>query len=297
MMTLRRFLTGQYDWSGISSKLLQSKAWYLGSLIGVAVFTLLLIVGYHLWYVHMAVGDFVSTALGLDHMFPIILYYTLVVILVPAAMLASRIHRVWVLTMKAEGQPKIPFSIYAKEAWFYIYESASQRLMRKCPHKGRWLGHWLLAAGTVLMLGIKLFALRWFQTDAIYPIYDPQRWLGYIAALCILYGVADILGGRLRAEEEIYKETTFNDLVFPVLIVLTALTGLTANALRYSGAELGCHYAYAMHIMVATPLLLVEMSFGKWSHMVYRPLALYFLDVKQRAAKEAPAVEAIPNVI
>jgi hypothetical protein len=52
-----------------------------------------------------------------------------------------------------------------------------------------------------------------------------------------------------------------------------------------------------MHIMVATPLLLVEMSFGKWSHMVYRPLALYFLDVKQRAAKEAPAVEAIPNVI
>jgi len=297
MATLRRFLTAQYDWSGISAKLLQSKAWYLGSLIGVAVFTFLLILGYHLWYVKLAVGDFVSTSLGLEHMFPIITYYTLFVLLVPMALLASRIHRVWSLTMKSGGQGKIPFSVYFAEAWIYVYESASQQLMRKCPHKGRWLGHWLLAAGTMLMLTIKLFGLRWFQTDAIYPIYNPQRWLGYIAAACILYGIGDILGGRWRAEEEIYKETTFNDLVFPVLMILTALTGLTAHALRYSGIELGCHYAYALHIMAATPLLLVEMSFGKWSHMVYRPLALYFLAVRQRAAQLAPAAEAIPNAI
>lgn len=297
MMTLRRFLTAQYDWSGISARLLQSKAWYLGSLIGVAVFTFLLIVTYHLWYVAMPAGDFARTSLGLDHMFPIITYFTLVVILVPIALLASRIHRVWFLTMRADGQSKIPFSAYAAEAWIYLYESASQPLMRKCPHKGRWLGHWLLAAGTVLMLSIKLFGLRWFQTDAIYPVYSPQRWLGYVGAICILYGIGDILGGRLRAEQEIYKETTFNDLVFPILMVLTALTGLTAHALRYSGIELGCHYAYAMHVMIATPLLLVEMSFGKWSHMVYRPLSLYFLAVRQRAAQQAPAPEAIPNAI
>jgi len=40
MMTLRRFLTAQYDWSGISARLLRSKTWYLSSLIGVALFTL-----------------------------------------------------------------------------------------------------------------------------------------------------------------------------------------------------------------------------------------------------------------
>jgi len=297
MATLRRYLTAQYDWSGISARLLQSKAWYLGALIGTAVFTFMLIVGYHLWYVKMAAGDFARTALGLDHMFPIIIYYTLVVTLVPLALLASRVHRVWALAMKAGGQPKIPFSIYVREAGFYLYESASQRFMRKCPKKGRFLGHYLLASGTVLMLIIKVCGLRWFQTDALYPIYNPQRWLGYIGAICILYGIADILGGRWRAEEEIYKETTFNDLVFPVLMALVVLTGLTAHVLRYSGIELGCHYAYALHIMAATPLLLVEMSFGKWSHMVYRPLALYFLDVRQRAARQAPAGEAIPNAI
>ncbi len=44
-------------------------------------------------------------------------------------------------------------------------------LMRKCPEKGRWLGHWMLALGVVMMLTVKVVALRWFQTDNIYPMY------------------------------------------------------------------------------------------------------------------------------
>ena len=297
MMTLRRFLTAQYDWSGVTSKLLQSKAWYLGSLIAVAALTLLLIIGYHLWYVAMPAGDFARTSLGLDHMFPMITYYTLVVILVPVALLLSRVHRVWRLTMKGNGQNRVPLSAYVSEAWTYVDQSVEQPLMRMCPHTGRWLGHWLLAAGTVLMLAVKTFGLRWFQTDNIYPFYNPQRWLGYLAAGFILYGIGDILVGRWRGQKEIYKETKFHDLVFPVLIVLTVLSGLTAHILRYAGLGLGCHYAYAMHVVVATPLLLIEMSFGKWSHMVYRPLSLYFLAVRERAAHQATAPEAIPNVI
>ncbi len=67
MVTLRRFFSAQYDWSGITSKLLQSKAWYLGSLIFVAVLTLLLIVGYHLWYVAMPIGILPATPWARPH--------------------------------------------------------------------------------------------------------------------------------------------------------------------------------------------------------------------------------------
>lgn len=302
MATLRRYLTAQYDWSGISAVLLRSKAWYLGSLIGVALFTFALILGYHLWKVPMTVGQLATTELGLEHMFPIILYYTLIVVLLPLALLLSRIYRVWRLTMAGT---KIPLSDYIAEAWTYVYQSVTHSLMRKCPEKGRWRGHWMLACGTVMMLAIKTFGLRWFQTDNIYPLYNPQRWLGYIAAAFILYGVGDILVGRWRKQKEIYKETKFNDLVFPVLIVLVVLTGLGAHILRYLGFGLSCHYVYALHIMAATPLLLVEMSFGKWSHMIYRPLALYFLAVRERAfpavAEKAPqpalATEVVPDAI
>jgi quinone-modifying oxidoreductase, subunit QmoC len=294
MVTLRRFLSGQYDWSGITARLLQSKAWYLGSLLFVAALTFLLILGYHLWYVALPVGTLASTPMGLDHMFPIITYYTLVVILFPLALLLSRIYRVWRLSMAGQ---RIPLSAYAAEAWTYVYQSVTHALMRKCPTKGRWLGHWLLACGTVMMLTIKTFGLRWFQTDNIYPFYNPQRWLGYLAAGFILYGIGDILVGRWRAQQEIYKETKFNDLVFPVLIVLIAVSGLAAHVLRYCGFGLSCHYAYALHVILATPLLVIEMSFGKWSHMVYRPLALYFLAVKERTQQQAPAPEAVPNAI
>lgn len=297
MITLRRFLSGQYDWTGIASKLLQSKAWYLTSLIFVAVLALLLIVGYHLWYVRLPVGDFVTTPLGLDHMFPIITYYTLTVMLLPLLLLFSRVIRIWRLTMTGEGRGRIPFSTYLVEAWVYVYHSATHSLMRKCPERGRWLGHWMLALGTVTMLAIKVFGLRWFQTDNLYPFYHPQRWVGYLAAGLILYGIGDILIGRLRALKEIYKETQFQDLVFPILLVLTALSGLAAHIFRYAGFTLTCHFAYALHVIIATPMLLIEMSFGKWSHMVYRPLALYFLAVRERSGQQAPAEEAVPHAI
>lgn len=289
MITLRRFLTAQYEWTGIGSKLLQSKAWYLGSLISIAVFTFLLIVGYHLWYVGMAAKDFSTTAFGLEHMFPLMTYYTLAVVLLPMLLLLSRIVHIWRLTMAGEG---IGSSHYVKQAWVYVYELVAQPMMRKCPEHRRWFGHEVLAAGTVLMLTVKVFALRWFQTDNIYPIYNPQRWVGYLAAACILYGIGDILVGRLKAQIEIYKETHFHDLVFPVLIVLTAVSGLAAHTLRYLGFGLGCHYVYALHVVIATPMLVIEMSFGKWSHMVYRPLALYFLAVKERASQQVAGVEA-----
>jgi len=297
MLTLRRFLTAQYEWTGIGSKLLQSNAWYLGSLIFVAVLTLLLIIGYHLWYVGMGPRDFATTPFGLEHMFPTMTYFTLTVILLPLLFLLSRILRIWRLTMTGEGRNRIPISTYAAEAGTYIYESVVQPLMRKCPEHGRWLGHWFLALGTVIMLTVKVFGLRWFQTDNIYPFYHPQRWLGYLAVGLISYGVAGILACRLRAHKEICKETHFHDLVFPILIVLTVLSGLVAHILRYAGFALACHYAYALHVIIATPMLVIEMSFGKWSHMVYRPLALYFLAVRERAAKQSPAAEAVPHAI
>src|ERR1035441_10498301 len=132
MLTLRRFLSAQYDWTGIAPKLLQSTAWYLGSLIFVAALTFLLILGYHLWYVKMPAAQFVTTPLGLEHMFPLMTYYTLTVILVPLLLLLSRVLRIWRLTMSAEERAHIPFSAYVAEFGTYVDQSVTHSLMRKC---------------------------------------------------------------------------------------------------------------------------------------------------------------------
>lgn len=295
MMTLRRFLKAQYDWTGISSRILRSRAWYLGSLLAGAAIALGLILWYHLSFKGMPLRDFATIPLGLEHMFPTMTYYTLTVILLPPVFLFAHVFRMWWLTMHAGGQPRAPWSAYVTEAWRYVYHSATHTLMRKCPERGRWLGHWVMAFGVTLMLAIKIFGLQWFQTDAIYPLYHPQRWLGYLAALCIAYGIASIAACRVRARKEFCRETTFEDLVFPILLLLTALSGLAVHVFRYVGMGLTSHFAYALHIIIATPMLVVEMSLGKWSHMVYRPMALYFQAVRERAVQRAPAEEALPH--
>jgi ferredoxin len=294
MMTVRRFLTAQYDWTGLSSKILASRAWHVGSLCLVSVLVLLLILLYHLFQVGLPFHDFVTTSLGLEHMFPIITYFTLTVILLPLLLLLSRVSRIWRLTMRGE---RIPLSAYFAEAGTYVRHSVTHTLMRKCPERGRWAGHWFLALGVVMILAIKVFGLRWFQTDNIYPLYNPQRWLGYLATVFILYGIGGILICHIRGQKEICKTAGFEDLTFPILLLLTALSGISVHILRYAGFELACHFVYALHIVIATPMLAVEMSFGKWSHMIYRPLALYFQAVKEKARQQAPAQEVVPDVV
>jgi ferredoxin len=306
MITLRRFLNAQYDGTGIVAKLQQSRAWYLGSLIGAALLALLLILGFHLWFLGTSFSRFATTPVGLGHMFPLITYYTLAVMLVPWALLFSRVHRIWRLTMWGEEKTRPPLSAYLIGAWTFIYESMSRSMMRnKCPRRSGWLGHMLLATGTVIMLIISIFALKWFQTDNIYPVYYPQRWLGYLAAALILFGLADMLVRRLRGSEEtgpklnqeLDKDRRFERMVFPVLLFLTVISGLSAHVLRYQGLVLACQYVYALHVIIATPMLLVEMSFGNWSHMVYRPLALYFLAVRERAERQAAAGEVASHAV
>jgi heterodisulfide reductase subunit C/quinone-modifying oxidoreductase subunit QmoC len=55
---------------------------------------------------------------------------------------------------------------------------------------------------------------------------------------------------------------------------------------------------YLVHLMVAVPMLVIEVPFGKWSHLLYRPLALYLSAVQARArqpqASHAQAAPAVP---
>jgi hypothetical protein len=59
------------------------------------------------------------------------------------------------------------------------------------------------------------------------------------------------------------------------------------------------HYLYAIHLVIAVPMLVIEIPFGKWSHMIYRPLAIYLQTVKERATlkEQIPAQEAPEEVL
>ncbi|HEX5641777.1 MAG TPA: hypothetical protein VFZ86_05475, partial [Thermoleophilia bacterium] len=48
---------------------------------------------------------------------------------------------------------------------------------------------------------------------------------------------------------------------------------------------------YIIHLMGVVPMLVLEVPFGKWAHLAYRPLAIYFSRV-QVHAEESEAARA-----
>ena len=298
MMTLRRYLASVYDWTGIASKINSSKAWHIGSLSFVGVFFLLLMGLYHVYAVKMPLSDFTSTSMGLEHMFPMMTYFTLGVVLFPFFILLTNAFRMYWITVHRKESIDSPFSQWLAEAKTFFLHFFTYKKMAECPtEKGRWPKHLLLGVGCMVMLFLMVFLLRWFQTDKIYPLYHPQRWIGYLATAFLIFGTVDILVSRIKKEKEIHKSSDFRDWNFPVLLLATAVSGIVVHILRYSGLELATHYAYAIHMMIAVPMLVIEMPFGKWTHMIYRPLALYFQSLKERTLQQELSSEGVPEYV
>jgi hypothetical protein len=63
------------------------------------------------------------------------------------------------------------------------------------------------------------------------------------------------------------------------------------HTFRYLDLPLATYYTYTIHLAILTPMLVLEVPFGKWSHLAYRPFAVYFQAVKEKAlarAEEGP---------
>jgi ferredoxin len=298
MMTLRRYLASVYDWTGVAAKINSSKAWYFGSHMFVALIVAALIVFYHLYFGEMYLSDFVYNPMGLEHMFPMMTWFTIVVVVFPFFILLSNAFRMYWITVHKKGTIHSPFTQWFFEIRTFMFHFFTYKKMVECPtEKGRWPKHLLLGVGCIMMLVIVLFALKWFQTDSIYPIWHAQRWVGYLAAGFIIFGTGDILLGRIMKKREIHKSSDFRDWTFPILLLATALSGIIVHILRYAGLDLATHYAYAIHIMITVPLLVVEMAFGKWTHMIYRPLALYFQSLKENTVEPSQPLEEVPEYV
>ena len=108
----------------------------------------------------------------------------------------------------------------------------------------------------VLIVGL----LWWFQTDEIYPIYHPQRWLGYYATIVLLYTSGDALVGRIRKKEEARKFSHHSDWLFPGILFVGTLTGILLHTFRYAGWAWATYIMYTIHAMVLIPCLIPRLG-------------------------------------
>ena len=75
--------------------------------------------------------------------------------------------------------------------------------------------------------------------------------------------------------------------MFLALLWLTTFTGILIHATRLLEWPIITYYLYVIHLMVAIPMLVVEVPFAKWAHQLYRPLVLFLMKVKKRAFEGA----------
>lgn len=287
MMALRRWLTAQYEPSGVSAKLYTSETAVYRTIIRIALVVLVAFVAYH---AVTGFGNIVTDSVQLNTFAPALLVWALV--LVHGAYLFWRMIS-GVLNMARRvlepitSQVHIPTRLYLETLSVFVVNFFTQKRWRECGEDhGRWLKHLLLVSGYVIMLVLILGFLWWFQTDNIYPLWHPQRWLGYYATIVLIYTAGEALYGRHRQSEQLHRFSQHTDWLFPAFLLVGAVTGIAVHIFRYAGWPWPTYIIYVIHVMAMVAMLDTEVGVGKWAHLFYRPLALYLEALKARV-KEA----------
>jgi len=297
MMGLRRYLTSMYDWTGISRLFYTSKVFEVTAILLVAA-----LVGLGFYFFH---GPMLTDRVALNVFAPntTIEILDLIMLAVLSFFLLTNAYRMFKAIMgdpdqypalsfadkqQIQNRPLrgVPIAIYIREAKEFVLQFFTQKKFASCgtPSQNiQWINHLLIMTGYSIVFALVVIGIRWFQRDEIYPLWHPIRVLGYYATFAILYGTTIAIWGRIKKSKTVYEHSHSSDWAFLILLWLTTFTGILIHAGRLLELPLATYAIYVIHMMIAVPMLVIEVPFAKWTHQLYRPLVLYLMKVKQRA--------------
>lgn len=275
MMAVRRWLTTQYDWTGLARRLYLSKAWEIGALSTVALAVILLFVFFH--------GPVITEYMAVNTFAPVLWIEIgdLAMAGVLTFFLLSNAFRMYRFIMAGTH---VPFKFYITEARTFLIHFATQKQWRVCSEdKTRWLKHFILVTGYMTMMTLIIICIRWFQVDD--TSWHFTSIFGYYATAVLLFITWEMMQSRRKQKETIHRYSEPTDWLFLILLFSTTLTGIFMHMLRLTDWPLGTYIMYVIHLAIAVPMLVIEVPFGKWSHMFYRPLAKFLTTIKEKYLK------------
>jgi len=277
MMAARRYLTAQYDWTGLSRLMYRSGLWEIAILTLVAVGVVLLFTlpdSFGFGLLSQSAPEALSTV-RLDRFAPkeIVHWGDLVLAAVLTFFLLTNAARMFFRVTQGE---RLPLRLYITELPQLILHGLTQMRWKGCEDREaikNWLRHLLLVTGYTSMFVLVVIFLPWFQVED-----NSIHWtsyLGYYATAVLLGATAWMLVDRIRKRGEMFRFSHLSDWLFPILLFLTAITGILVHVLRMLDLAMPTYVMYMVHLAIAVPMLAVEVPFGKWAHLIYRPLAIY----------------------
>jgi quinone-modifying oxidoreductase, subunit QmoC len=291
MMVARRYLTSLYDWTGFARKFYTSERFEI-----MAISVVGLLVGLGLLLFNTGKPDWQHASLNSLWPAENIEIADLVMAAILSVLLLSNVFRCFRFVM-GDMAFKIPFKYYWAQAKELIVHVVTQKRFSECTDKKQWFIHLMIMTGYSSVFLLVVVFLRWFQRDQeIYSIWHPIRLVGYYATFAIMYGTTYAIIGRLKKSKAPYKNSHPTDWMFLILLQLTTMTGIFIHFTRLLDWPFMTYFLYVIHMMVAIPMLVLEVPFAKWAHLAYRPVVLYLLKVKEQFRQEEPQAEPAPVV-
>jgi ferredoxin len=276
LMSLRRWLTTRYDFTGLSRLFYRSWKAELAALLVVALATAAGFLAYG-----FARGD-LQTYDGPTAFLPsaVVHRFDWAMAGVLVLLLGVNVARMWWFTVGSQ-EPRVPLGLYLRKLHVLPLHFVTQKRFAACDTRGPWLLHLVLMASYLTLLTLIMFFLHSMQAG-------PEiRWsvhlFGYAASIGLLVTVIIAIRGRLAKVEQHQRHSHESDWLFLILLLLVTLTGVTQHVLHRGGQPMAANILYVIHLAFVVPMLVLEVPFGKWSHMVYRPLAAYFAALRGEA--------------
>ena len=260
MMSLRRWLTAKYDWTGLSGLLYKSMT------LSLVAFVMVLLV------VMVFAG---SVNFDLEKMMHFGHYFEMVAIgTVGVVILLPNVIRMWWFVI---GKPKIKVplkSYFTAFGELFVHMFTQKRYLGCDDNQLRWFEHFLLVIGYLALLFTTVF-LNWFSTTNLFIII-----LGYLESLIIFIVTIDFVLNRVKKTKEVSKHSQPSDWFFVVGLVLLGFTGFIVRLFVDFNILGQNSWMYLFHFVILVQWAAIIVPFGKWTHFLYRSFAMYFEKLK-----------------
>ena len=261
MMSLRRWLTSVYDWTGLSGLLYKS----LPLTIIAFILTALVVIGYS---VHENFN--LEKLMHVGHYFEMIAIGSVFTII-----LLPNLVRMWWFII---GKPKVnvPIASYFKASGELFVHMFTQKRSLGCDNNQfRWLEHLVLVIGYLALLFTTVF-LDWFSSTNLFVII-----LGYVESIAIFIITIDFVKSRIKKTKEVSKHSQPSDWFFVIWLLLMGVTAFVVRLFIDINLLEQNIWLYLFHMIVLVQWAVIIVPFGKWTHFLYRSFAMYMGSLKQ----------------
>ena len=260
MMSLRRWLITQYDWTKLSGLLYRSLPLTILAFILTALGVL---------FFSVSENFNRESIMHAGHGFEII-----AIAGVFGFILLPNIIRMWWFTILKPGI-KVPFSKYFSALSELVVHMFTQKRSLDCDdNRFRWFEHFILVIGYLGLLFTTVF-LDWFSSTSLFVII-----FGYVMSIAIFIVTIDFVSDRIKKKKVASKYSQPSDWMFVVWLLLMGFTAFAVRVFIDFGLLVQNFWLYLVHMIILVQWALIIVPFGKWPHFLYRSFAMYFAKIR-----------------